>query len=61
MEDRLMPRECVCEWIGTDECIECYRDKHPIKAEYGWFWDESQGKYTYAKLENGNAETRIPH
>lgn len=52
MSDILRPRECLCEWVGTDECAECWRDKHPIKAEYGRFWNQAEGKYVMAKLDN---------
>lgn len=51
MTENLTLRECDnCRWIGTDECIECYREKHPLQGQYEWFWNQLTGKYEMAKL-----------
>jgi len=51
--ENLTLRECDnCRWIGTDECVECYRDKHPLQGQYEWFWNQLTGKYEMAKLED---------
>lgn len=55
MTENLSLRECVnCgnRWVGESECAECYREKHPVKEQYGWFWNETLGKYEMVKLED---------
>ena len=53
MAENLSLRECPdCPWIGTDECVECYREKYPVKEQYGWFWNKTLGKYEIVKLED---------